>query len=144
MLPEVGRTGKRKGFSNQDSYMPSTLLTFPATIQNTGMGKFEVYKNKSGEFRFRLKAGNGQTILASEGYTTKAARDNGIESVRNNATDENRYANGVSTSSQPYFNLTATNGQVIGKSEMYESESARDNGIQSVMKNAPEAKVVES
>ncbi|MFT7284683.1 YegP family protein [Nonlabens sp.] len=108
------------------------------------MGKFEVYKNKSGEFRFRLKAGNGQTILASEGYNTKAARDNGIESVRKNAPDENRYTNGVSTSSQSYFNLTATNGQVIGKSEMYESENARDSGIQSVMKNAPDAEVVDS
>jgi uncharacterized protein YegP (UPF0339 family) len=108
------------------------------------MGKFEVYKNKSGEFRFRLKAGNGQTILASEGYTTKAARDNAIESVRKNAPDEKRYANGVSTSSQPYFNLTATLGEVIGKSEMYESESARDNGILSVMENAPDAEVVDS
>ncbi|MEO9954085.1 MULTISPECIES: YegP family protein [Nonlabens] len=108
------------------------------------MGKFEIYKNKSGEFRFRLKASNGQTILASEGYTTKAARDNGIESVRKNSQDEKRFVNGVSKSDQPYFNLTATNGQVIGKSEMYNSEAARDNGIESVMKNAPEAKVVES
>lgn len=108
------------------------------------MGKFEIYTNKSGEFRFRLKASNGQTILASEGYTTKAARDNGIESVRKNSQDEKRFVNGVSKSDQPYFNLTATNGQVIGKSEMYNSEAARDNGIESVMKNAPEAKVVES
>lgn len=108
------------------------------------MGKFEIYTNKSGEFRFRLKASNGQAILASEGYTTKAARDNGIESVRKNSQDEKRFVNGVSKSDQPYFNLTATNGQVIGKSEMYNSEAARDNGIESVMKNAPEAKVVES
>ncbi|WP_298955338.1 YegP family protein [uncultured Nonlabens sp.] len=108
------------------------------------MGKFEIYKNKSGEYRFRLKASNGQTILASEGYTTKAARDNGIESVRKNSQDENRFVNGVSKSDQPYFNLTATNGQVIGKSEMYKSIAARDNGIESVMKNAPDAEVVES
>ena len=108
------------------------------------MGKFEIYTNKSGEFRFRLKASNGQTILASEGYTTKAARDSGIESVRKNSQDEKRFVNGVSKSDQPYFNLTATNGQVIGKSEMYNSEASRDNGIESVMKNAPEAKVVES
>jgi len=108
------------------------------------MGKFEVYKNKSGEFRFRLKAGDGQTILASEGYTSKAARDNGVESVRKNASDEKRYTNGVSTSNQSYFNLTATDSQIIGKSEMYDSESARDNGIQSVMNTAPEARVVES
>lgn len=108
------------------------------------MGKFEVYKNKSEEYRFRLKASNGQNILASEGYKTKASRDNGIEAVRKNSQAEKRYTKGVSTSGKPYFNLTATNGQVIGKSEMYESESARDNGIQSVMKNAPDAKVVDS
>lgn len=108
------------------------------------MGKFEIYTNKSGEYRFRLKASNGQSILASEGYTTKAARDNGIESVRKNSQDENRFVNGVSKSDQPYFNLTATNGQVIGKSEMYKSIAARDNGIESVMKNAPDAEVVES
>lgn len=108
------------------------------------MGKFEIYTNKSGEYRFRLKASNGQSILASEGYTTKAARDNGIESVRKNSQDESRFVNGVSKSDQPYFNLTATNGQVIGKSEMYKSIAARDNGIESVMKNAPDAEVVES
>ena len=49
--------------------------------------KFEVYKDKAGEFRFRLKAINGEKIAASEGYTTKAACMNGIESVRKNAAE---------------------------------------------------------
>lgn len=49
--------------------------------------KFELYKDKAGEFRFRLKASNGQEIAASEGYTTKAACLNGIESVKKNAPD---------------------------------------------------------
>ncbi|TQL44977.1 hypothetical protein FB562_2386 [Homoserinimonas aerilata] len=51
-------------------------------------GKFELYTDKGGEFRFRLKAGNGEVIaLSSEGYTTKAAAKNGIESIRKNAPD---------------------------------------------------------
>ena len=50
-------------------------------------GKFEVYKDKAGEFRFRLKAGNGQIILASEGYKQKAGAMNGIKSVKKNAPD---------------------------------------------------------
>lgn len=50
--------------------------------------KFEIYKDKAGEFRFRLKARNGEIILASEGYKTKAACENGIESVRKNAPAE--------------------------------------------------------
>lgn len=47
--------------------------------------KFEVYKDKAGEFKFRLKAENGETIAISEGYTTKSACKNGIASVKRNA-----------------------------------------------------------
>ena len=49
--------------------------------------KFEVYLDKNGESRFRLKASNGQVIAASEGYATKASCLNGVESVRRNAAD---------------------------------------------------------
>ena len=49
--------------------------------------KFEIYLDKAGEYRFRLKAKNGEPILASEGYTAKASCKNGIESVRKNAVD---------------------------------------------------------
>jgi len=49
--------------------------------------KFEIYKDKAGEFRFRLKATNGQVIAVSEGYTSMASCENGIESVRKNAAD---------------------------------------------------------
>ncbi|MDZ5145172.1 MULTISPECIES: YegP family protein [Microbacterium] len=48
-------------------------------------GKFELYKSPNGQFRFRLKAGNGEIIAVSEAYTTKAAATNGIQSVKNNA-----------------------------------------------------------
>ena len=49
--------------------------------------KFEVYTDKSGEFRFRLKARNGEVIAASEGYKAKASCLNGVDSVRRNAPD---------------------------------------------------------
>ncbi len=103
------------------------------------MGKFVISTRKNGEFQFDLKAGNGQTILTSEGYTTKAACENGIESVKKNSQDDARYERLEAKNGKPYFNLKAGNGQVIGSSEMYESVAARENGIQSVMKNAPEA-----
>ena len=51
--------------------------------------KFEVYEDKGGEFRFRLKATNGQVIATSEGYKAKASCLNGIESVKKNAVDAN-------------------------------------------------------
>ena len=107
------------------------------------MGKFVCKTAKNGQFYFNLKADNGQIILSSEMYTTKAARDNGIESVKKNAADDNRYDKKNSTNGKYYFNLKAANGQVIGSSEQYESASGRDNGIASVKKNAPGAPLVE-
>ena len=104
-------------------------------------GKFEIYNDKAGEFRFRLKAGNGQTILASEGYSAKSGCNNGIESVKKNAADDARYERKETSSGKPMFNLKSTNGQVIGTSELYESVAARENGIESVKKNAPAATV---
>ncbi|CAN0656798.1 YegP family protein [Nitratireductor aquimarinus] len=104
-------------------------------------GKFELYKDKAGEFRFRLKAGNGEIILASEGYKQKSSAENGIESVRTNSPKDERYERKDTSSGKPMFNLKASNGQVIGTSESYSSESARENGIQSVKNNAPDAKL---
>ncbi|OOG77985.1 YegP family protein [Flavobacterium sp. A45] len=107
------------------------------------MGTFLVSKRKNDEFQFVLKAGNGQVILASEGYASKAACENGIESVRKNSQDDARFDKLEAKNGKLYFNLKSTNGQIIGSSEMYESVSARDNGIESVKKNAPDADVKE-
>ena len=107
------------------------------------MGKFEVTTRKNGEFQFNLKATNGQVILTSEGYTTKTACLNGIESVKKNSQDQKRFEKKVAKDGRPFFNLKATNGQVIGASQMYASEATCDNGIASVMKNAPDAPVVD-
>ena len=104
---------------------------------------FELYKDKAGEFRFRLKAKNGQIILVSEGYTQKQGCINGIESVKKNAINESNFEVKTNTKGQFRFNLKATNGQIIGTSENYESESGCKNGIESVMKNAPEAEIKE-
>lgn len=105
------------------------------------MGKFVISKRTNGEFQFNLKADNGQVILTSEGYTTRAACENGIESVRKNSSDDARYDRKKSTNSKHYFNLKSSNGQIIGTSEMYESSAAMENGIASVKKNAPDASV---
>jgi uncharacterized protein YegP (UPF0339 family) len=107
-------------------------------------GKFEVYNDKAGEFRFRLKAGNGQTILASEGYASKTSCNNGIESVKSNASIEARYERKQTPTGKFTFALKSTNGQVIGVSESYESAASRDNGVESVKNNAPDAAVVEA
>jgi uncharacterized protein YegP (UPF0339 family) len=105
------------------------------------MGKFVISTRKNGEFQFNLKADNGQVILSSEGYTTKTACTNGIESVKTNSQDDSKFERKESVNGKYFFNLKASNGQVIGTSEMYESISGRDNGIESVKKNAPNASV---
>ena len=105
------------------------------------MGKFVITKRTNGEFQFNLKAGNGQTILTSEGYTNKAACLNGVQSVKINSQDDNRFDRRESSNGKPYFNLRAANGQIIGASEMYESVAARENGIESVKKNAPDSMI---
>ena len=104
--------------------------------------KFEVFKSeKSGQFYFRLKALNGQIILSSEGYTSKQACLNGVESVKKNAADDGNYdrKDGDTFS----FTLKAKNKETIGKSESYTTKSARENGIESVKKNAPDSPVEE-
>ncbi|MFT4017793.1 MAG: YegP family protein [Agriterribacter sp.] len=105
------------------------------------MGKFEITKRSNGEFQFNLKAGNGQVILTSEGYTSKAGCENGIESVKKNAPDDSKYELKSASNGKYFFNLKASNGQVIGTSQMYESESSRSTGIASVKSNAADATV---
>ena len=106
-------------------------------------GKFEVYKDKAGEHRFRLKAGNGEVILTSEGYNEKSGCANGIESVRKNSTNADRFEKKTTDGGKYRFNLKAGNHQVIGTSQNYDSESGRDNGIASIGRSAPDAKVVD-
>jgi uncharacterized protein YegP (UPF0339 family) len=103
-----------------------------------------VLKAAAGEqFMFNLKAGNNEIILTSELYTQKAGAEAGIESVKKNAPDDARYERKTAKDGAPYFVLKATNGQTIGKSEMYSSAAAMEKGIESVKKNAPAAPVAD-
>ena len=106
-------------------------------------GKFECYKDKAGEFRFRLVAANGNAILSSEGYKSKSGCTNGIESVRKNSQDPDRFVKKETATGKFRFSLTAKNSQTIGTSQNYASASGRNNGIKSVANNAPDAAVVE-
>ena len=101
-------------------------------------GTFEL-KASAGQFMFNLKAGNGEPILTSERYTTKASAEGGIASVKVNAPDNARYDRKTSTSGQPYFVLKGKDGEPLGTSEMYASVGARDAGIDAVKRDAPTA-----
>ncbi len=104
------------------------------------MGKFEIKKRANKEFQFNLRANNGEIILSSETYTTKANCKKGIASVIKNSPDDAKYAKKQSKNGKWYFTLKAANGQIVGTSEMYESEKNRNNGIASVKRNAADAK----
>lgn len=99
-------------------------------------GKFELFKDKKGEFRFRLKSGNGEIVLSSEGYKDRAGALNGVESVKKNADDIGRFEMKVSAGGKHHFVLKAANHQVIGSSETYDSEDACKNGVKSVRASA--------
>lgn len=99
-----------------------------------------VLKNTSDDqFMFNLLAGNNEPILTSERYKAKASAINGIESVKTHSAADENFRRETAKDGSPYFVLVASNGQTIGRSEMYSSTAARDNGIASVRKNGPEA-----
>ncbi len=118
------------------------------------MGKFVVKETATG-IKFDLKATNGQVIATSEVYNSKAACENGIESVKKNCVGEveDQTVENFETVKNPKFEmyqdkageyrfrLKATNGQVIATSEGYKTKDSCENGIESVKKNAPDAEI---
>ena len=105
-------------------------------------GSFELKRSKSNEYYFVLKAENGGVILTSEMYKTKDSAENGIASVQKNAVLDERYARATSAANGKFrFNLTAANHQVIGISELYETEATREAGIASVKRNGKSTNV---
>jgi uncharacterized protein YegP (UPF0339 family) len=120
------------------------------------MGKFIMKKVASG-FKFDLKASNGETIATSEIYTTEAACESGIESVRKNAPVANledqtiegykavtnpKFEIYEDKSGETRFRLKARNGEIIAVSEGYKAKASCLNGVDSVRKNAPDAPVI--
>lgn len=105
---------------------------------------FEIFQNEGKDkFYFRLKAKNGQIILSSQGYASKAGAKNGVESVIKNATSEDNFETKESSNGKFYFNLIASNKQIIGSSQMYASKEGMRNGIRSVMENAANSETVD-
>lgn len=103
---------------------------------------FEIYQSEANQkFHFRLKAKNGEIILTGQGYSAKADCQNGIESVRKNSANAEAFHYHEAKDGRHYFTLKATNGQVIGQSQMYKSDSGLKGGVASVQENAPGAEL---
>lgn len=104
-------------------------------------GVFEIKQAKDGDYHFHLKAGNGQIILTSQMYKEKGSAENGVESVKRHAADDNNYERKEAHNGEHMFNLKAHNHQVVGTSQMYKSHESREEGIASVKAKAPDAEV---
>lgn len=105
--------------------------------------KFEIKISENGKYHFNLKAGNGQVILSSGLYETLDAAQTAISDTRAAAEADTNFERKTSTADEPYFVLNGPDEKMLGRSEMYSSTSAMENGIESVKKNAPDAEVVQ-
>jgi uncharacterized protein len=136
----LSRNGKEVGvftLEKSDEQDPATYLA-----PRLG-GRFVISKRSNGEFQFSLNAGNGLVILVSEGYKTRSSCLDGLASVKKSSQDDKKFSKLTSINGKFYFNLTATNNQVIGTSQMYADERSRDNGITAVKLNSPNAPILD-
>jgi hypothetical protein len=103
--------------------------------------RFELKKIVAGtQFMFNLKVGN-TIVLTSESFKLKVKALNTIESIKKNSMIKDRFERKTTSNGVNFFVLKAGNGEIIGKSETYSSESAMENCIESVMENAFTAKI---
>jgi len=103
--------------------------------------KFAIKQAKNGKFYFNLLATNGEVILTSQMYASKATTKKGIASVQANASQAGQFEEKSNKAGKHYFVLKAKNHQVIGTGEAYSGAAAMKKGIRSVATNAPKAKV---
>ena len=97
-------------------------------------GRFETFVGRDGQTYFHLLAGNGEKVLASEGYASPSSAAAGIASVKANGVSASRYLTREASDGSHYFVLTAANGAIIGVSELYVSQANVVRAIASVVK----------
>ena len=106
-------------------------------------GKFEIYRNGAGEYRFRLKAGNSETILVSKGHRAMGTVLRGVDAVQEHCGDASLFVPKTTKTGMFRFELQAKSRQVIGSSQNYRSRSGRDKGMRAVARATIGAKVVD-
>ena len=102
---------------------------------------FQIYKDKTGKHRFRLKAKNGENIISSQAYASRATCMKGIKSVAKHSADKANFKSKENKAGKWNFNLVAANNRVIASSQSYADKSSMNKGIKSVMTNAPKMKI---
>lgn len=107
---------------------------------------FQVYRDESEaqEWRFRLVDDEGENVLRSEGYTRRENCLQGIAAVRRSASTDERYERLIAEDGKFYFNLKASNGEVIGTGDLCVDEATREKNIEIVKRIASEAELLEA
>ena len=105
------------------------------------MTKFETFVGKNSEHYFRVVNEEGNVLLSSEGYTKKDNMMNGINSVMTNVTNMKNFEMKTSDSGKHFFNLKASNGQVIGTSAMWDSKELRDEWMKKLTTELPKSAI---
>lgn len=95
-------------------------------------GVFQTFVGEDGQWYFHLLAGNGQRVLQSEGYVSRAGCENGVESVKENGVDPGQYDLLESIDAEWYFNVVAKNYEIVGTSETYVTRSNAERGMDTV------------
>ena len=104
--------------------------------------QYELKKSKNGKYFFNLLATNGEIILTSQMYASKAGARKGIASVRSNAGNTERYERRQGKGGKSHFVLRSGNHRVIGTSQTYSSKAKMEKGITAVKKNGKVKKTV--
>jgi uncharacterized protein YegP (UPF0339 family) len=94
-------------------------------------------------FTFIYINAEGKTIVKSENYAQKASAKNGIESVRKNCQDDARYELKESSNGKAFFNIKSTNGQIVGTSALFETETERSAAIAELKADSTTAEITE-
>lgn len=116
----------------------ATVGQYVQAWESAAGARYSVKLDAGGQWYFGLYAKNGALVLRSERYLTEAAALNGAFSVADNGATAARYQIKATASGKYYFVLTATNGQVIGTSEMYSSKYNAERGRDAVMALVPQ------
>lgn len=133
----VSKYNAERGAATVQNVLKAVVATSPAAAGDT---RFETFKGLDDRFYFHLKAKNGQIVLQSQGYASRSGATNGINSVRNNGANVNRFEVREARDGHYYFVLKAANGQIVGVSEMYVSKWNAERGVQAVIRLLAEAK----
>lgn len=105
------------------------------------MAKYVLVRTTNQQYRFTFHADNGETMLTSETYVSKAGALNGISAVKTSSPYDSNYERRTSSRGLPYFVLKSNNNEVLGHSEEYSSSQAMENSISVMKRIAPAATV---